>query len=58
MMCCKKCGERLDRLLMLALLEGFGCTASSPVDECIDGNDHEFIEQDLRAEEVRNETRT
>lgn len=44
---CNKCGQDLNRLMILALLQEFGARCSSGADKCTaDGGEHDF--RDMR----------
>ncbi len=44
-MICKKCGEPVRRLMILALLEDFGAYVSPSANRCRSGGKHDFIER-------------
>lgn len=41
---CKKCGQSLKKLMLLAMLEDLGCTVAPSTTKCIDGGEHEIVE--------------
>jgi hypothetical protein len=42
-MICAKCGERSDRLAVLALLKTMNVFVSGPVEKCLGGEEHDFV---------------
>lgn len=44
---CGRCGQSLRRLMLLALLSDFGAKTSRKADRCDDGDEHDFMEDEL-----------
>jgi hypothetical protein len=44
---CKHCGQSLKRLILLAMLQDAGCAVFPSATHCWDGQEHEFVEDDV-----------
>lgn len=42
---CKHCGQQLQRLILLALLQDVGCSVFPSATHCSEAQEHEFVKE-------------